>query len=131
LPGNGSTRAQRARLPGRASVVPAKTARPNKKGRKTCPFCCEADKAYYFDAAGAAAEAEADESAAFLAFLAFFALAGLAEASEEAAAGAEAGASAAKAVAANRPAIKAAISFFIFMSLGRLLGWSIRVNHVN
>lgn len=77
----------------------------------------------YFEAAGAAAEAEADESAAFLAFLAFF-LAGLAEASAEAAAGAaeaeaeaEAGASAAKAEAANRPAIKAAISFFILTSL--------------
>jgi hypothetical protein len=72
----------------------------------------------YFDAAGAAADAEASAffALAFLAFLAFGA-----EASAEAAAGAEAGASAANAETANKPVIKAAISFFIFLSLGKLL----------
>jgi len=59
------------------------------------------------------------------------ALAGLAEASLEAAAGAEAdaGASAANAETANKPAIKAAISFFILTSLYQIVeGRSIRIN---
>jgi hypothetical protein len=61
----------------------------------------------------------------FFAFLAFLAL-GAADASAEAAAeaagaDAEAGASAANAEAANRPAIRAAISFFIFRSFYRNL----------
>lgn len=72
----------------------------------------------YFDAAGAAADAEASAflALAFLAFLAFGA-----EASVDAAAEAEAGASAANAETANKPVIKAAINFFIFLSLGKLL----------
>jgi len=44
----------------------------------------------YFWAAGALAEALAEESAAFFAVLVFFAFAGLADASDEGAAGAEA-----------------------------------------
>jgi len=100
----------------------------NKKGQMTLPFVHlqhDAACANYFEAAGAAA-AEADASAAaFFFLLVFLALAGLAEASAEAAAGAEAeaeaGASAAKAEAANRPAIKAAISFFILTSLYQVM----------
>jgi hypothetical protein len=91
----------------------------------------KAARANYFDAAGAAAEAEADASAAFFFLLVFLALgAGVdAEADAEAAAGAEAGASAANAEAANRPAIKAAISFFILTSLYQVVeGRSIRIN---
>jgi hypothetical protein len=75
----------------------------------------------YFEAAGAEAEAAGAAASAFLAlaFLTFLAFG--ADASVEAAgADAEAGASAANAVAANRPAIKAAINFFIFSPLAML-----------
>jgi hypothetical protein len=87
-----------------------------KKGRPGLPFT--SPKANYF-------EASAEAAAAFLAFLDFFIfLAFGAEASAEAAgaeamaeAEADAGAAmweAAKEEAANRPATRAAISFFIF-----------------
>ena len=83
----------------------------------------------YFEAAGAAAEADASAALAFLAFLTFFAFG--AEASVEAAgADAEAGASAANAVAANKPAIKAAINFFIFSPLAMLGKSTIHSNHL-
>jgi hypothetical protein len=100
--------------------------RPNDKKAGFPAFLCVTGTSAYFEAAGAAAaSAEADALAAFFAFFAFFAFAGLADASAEAAAGAEAagaeadaeaGASAAKAETANRPAIRAAISFFILKS---------------
>jgi hypothetical protein len=89
------------------------------KGRITCPFDFSKTntKTNYFDAAGAdAAGAEASAFGAFLAFFIFLAFGADADASAEAEAGAEAaGASAAKAETANKPAIKAAMMFFILV----------------
>lgn len=85
-----------------------------KKGRKTCPF--NQVKTNYLDAAGAAADAEASAAGlAFFAFFAFLAFGAGVEASAEAAGAEAAGASAAKAETANKPAIRAAIRFFIFV----------------
>ena len=84
----------------------------------------------YFEAAGAAAEAEASAAGlAFLTFLTFLAF-GVEASAEAAGADAEAGASAANAVAANKPAIKAAINFFIFSPLAMLGKSTIHSNHV-
>jgi hypothetical protein len=89
--------------------------RKNKKGRTSLPlFYFLATN--YLEAAEAAEAAEAEAEADALAFFAFGADAEAdAEAGAEAAAEAEAGAEAvvANAEAANRPAIRAAISFIV------------------
>jgi hypothetical protein len=91
----------------------------NEKGRTSLPLSYS-QATNYLEAAEAA-EAEAEPEAFFAAAEAFLAEAEAEaeaepEAEAEAEAGAEADAEAAKAEAANRPAIRAAITFFILMS---------------
>gem|GEM_PF-6049173 len=71
------------------------------------------------------AEADADAALAFFAFFAFFA--GL-DAAVDAAAEAEGAGAWAKAAEANRPATKAAINFFIFVSF---IKYRLRMIHLN
>ena len=86
----------------------------------------------YFDAAGAAAEADASAAGlAFFAFFIFLAFGAGAEASVAAAGVEAAGASAAKAETANIPAIKAAIRFFILRSFNEIKKTKIRSNQCN
>jgi hypothetical protein len=89
----------------------------NEKGRTSLPLSYS-QATNYLEAAEAA-EAEAEPEAFFAAAEAFLAEAEAdaePEAEADAEAGAEADAEAAKAEAANRPAIRAAITFFILMS---------------